>query len=374
MIGAADHRNQFWLSKYITPASLTLVLLAFLIGGVIWSSGGDSLELARLGTRYNQGTPGGTEGYDGQFVYYIARDPGPLRVAQYLDVPAYRYQRILMPLLARAVSLGNQTLLPWSLVAIGVVSQVIGTWLLENLLVGWGLSRWYALVYGLYAGFTLAIRLDLPEPLAFSLVIGAVLAGEKNFPRVGWLLYGLALFAKEVTAIFLAAALISALLQRRWRDLAGLTLLAVLPFALFQAWLWQVFGQPGIGAGGAMATSFEWVPFMGLWRIGSYSPAYLLAMLAVFAPAVILPTLWGLWVSIRQLIDKHTTVVVLALFLNALVIPFLPFSTFRETGGLLRFSCGLALAVVLFAGSFRMKRVLNYSIFWLVLNVFLLKT
>ncbi len=37
---------------------------------------------------------------------------------------------------------------------------------------------WYALIYGLWAGFTLAVRLDLPEPLAFALV-AAALAGDR---------------------------------------------------------------------------------------------------------------------------------------------------------------------------------------------------
>jgi len=51
----------------------------------------------------------------------------------------------------------------------------------------------------------------------------------------------------------------------------------------------------------------------------------------------------------------------------------LPFSTFRETGGLLRFACGLVLALLLFAGRSQSKRALNYTVFWLALNAFLLK-
>jgi membrane protein CcdC involved in cytochrome C biogenesis len=67
-------------------------------------------------------------------------------------------------------------------------------------------------------------------------------------------------------------------------------------------------------------------------------------------------------------------VVVLALMINSVVMFFLPFSTYRETGGVLRFACGLVLSVLLFTSRFRMKRVLNYSFLWLVLNVFLLKS
>jgi hypothetical protein len=66
-------------------------------------------------------------------------------------------------------------------------------------------------------------------------------------------------------------------------------------------------------------------------------------------------------------------VIVLGLFINALIILFLPYSTFRETGGVLRFACGLVLAVLLFSARYRQKRALNYSVLWIVLNVFLLK-
>jgi hypothetical protein len=187
-------------------------------------------------------------------------------------------------------------------------------------------------------------------------------------------LYGLALFAKEVTVLFVAAQFLADLSQRRRREAAGLAAVALLPYALFQLWLWQVFGQPGISSGGAMATPFELVPYMGLWRIGAYSQAYLLAMAVVFGPAIILPSLWGIWMGAKSWLKGDRNVLVLALFFNAAAIVFLPFSTFRETGGLLRFACGLVLSVLLVAGRRKSRRVLNYALLWMVLNVFLFKS
>jgi hypothetical protein len=101
---------------------------------------------------------------------------------------------------------------------------------------------------------------------------------------------------------------------------------------------------------------------------------YLLAMAIVFVPAIVIPVLWGLWATLQKLRDQQFNVVVLALLLNAIAIMFLPFSTFRETGGLLRFACGLVLAVILFAARYTVRRALNYSWFWLSFNVFLFKT
>lgn len=355
------------------PASVTLAVMWLVVIFVLAANEWNPLSLARLGTRYLEGDPNGSEGYDGQFVYYIAREMHPTQVAPFLDEPAYRYQRILLPLLGWLISLGSPRLIPWTLMVLGVASQAAGTWFVAEILAGWGVSRWYALVYGLWVGFVLAVRLDLPEPMAYALVAGAILAGERNRPYLSWLLYGLALFAKEVTSAFLLAALLSSLLQRRWRDVSGLLLIGLTPYLLFQLWLWWIFGQPGLGSGGDMATPFELIPFMGLWRIAQYSTIYLAAMLVVFTPTVLLPTIWGIWASLRKLLRQETNVVVLALLVNALLILCLPFSTFRETGGLLRFMCGLVLAVLLFAARYKISRVLKYSWFWLVLNAFILK-
>jgi hypothetical protein len=254
-----------------------------------------------------------------------------------------------------------------------VLSMAGGTWAVQELLAGWGANRWYALVYGFWAGFTLALVVDLPEPLAYGLAAGAFLALERGRRWTGWLLLGLAAFVKEVTVLFTAAVLLAYLAQRRWRNLAGLALVGVLPYAAFQGWLWAVFGRPGIGSGGSMATPFELIPYMGLLRIGQYSTVYLFAMLLVFVPAVVLPSLWGAWRSGRFWLAGERNQITAALLVNAVVIAFTPFSTFRETGGIIRFASGLVLALLLFAGRYRQRRALNYSIFWLVLNLFLIK-
>jgi hypothetical protein len=369
---AASKRNN--LTGYLLhPAAVTLLLSALLVGWVIAQAGGDPLELARLGS----GSPGSVspwaDGYDGQFTYAIARDLHPEIAARSLDAPAYRYQRILLPLVARLVSFGNQDAIPWVLVFLGVVSHAVGVWAVARLLEGWGANRWWALVYGLWAGFLLSVRLDLPEPLAFGLVAWAILANERGKPLLSSLLYALALFAKEVTIVFVAAQLLADVTRRRWDRAALLAAVALLPFGLFQGWLWLVFGEPGIASGGDMATPFEIIPYLGLLRIGAYSIGYLLAMLVVFGPTIVLPSLWGIWNGVKCWTAGEKSVLVFALLCNALSIPILPFSTFRETGGLLRFACGLVLAVILFAARYKKRRVLKYSLGWLALDAFLFK-
>jgi hypothetical protein len=220
----------------------------------------------------------------------------------------------------------------------------------------------------------LALVVDLPEPLAYGLAVTGILALQRDRRTLGGLLLGMALFAKEVTLLFVAAVLVDDLLNRRWRLAINFGVLSVFPFLIFQGWLWLVFGSPGIGSGGALATPFELIPFMGLLRIAQVSFVYFLAMLVVFGPTIVWPSMWGLWKSSKFFLAGDRNMLVLALFLNSLMIVTMPFSTFRETGGVLRIACGLATAVLLFASRYRQRHVLNLTIFWLVLNVFLLKS
>jgi hypothetical protein len=369
--GSVESAPSPWVRA--APALVMFLVSVLLLAAVIIRAGGDPLAMARLGTQFSQGDPNGSPGYDGQFIYYIARQPVPQRVAGYLDVPAYRYQRILLPLLARLLSFGNTKLIPWILVLWGAISISAGVWAVSELMAYWGVSRWYALVYGLYAGFLLSLIVDLPEPLAYGLVAISLLLLERGHRWAGWTALSLAVFAKETTLLFVAGVLFVYLFQRRWRDVVGLISLALVPYVIFQGWLWTVFGAPGIGSGGALSTPFEIIPYMGLFRIGFYSVAYLLAMLLVFGPAVILPSIWGIWKGARYWLAGERNIYVACLFINALIIAFTPFSTFRETGGILRFACGLVLALVLYCARYRMRKILNYSLFWLVLMVFLIK-
>ena len=55
-----------------------------------------------------------------------------------------------------------------------------------------------------------------------------------------------------------------------------------------------------------------------------------------------------------------------------MAVMILPFSTFREPLGLVRFASGLVLAVILFSASQRLLRPLRYGLFWSALLAILL--
>jgi hypothetical protein len=382
-----------------------------LVGGLIYVSltlaryGGDPLAFALLGTRYSQSDPQGTWGYDGQFAYYIARDPaGGWR---YCDVPAYRYQRILYPLLARALAWGRPEAVAWTLIALNVLALAGGTYFTERLLATWGVSRWYALAYGLYGGLVAGLRLDLSEPLAYGLVQAGLWvwvqgAGDKETRRQGdketgrrgdqeqgargkkrtgicltpiavchlpfaicCLLLSLAALAKETALIAAGGLLLYLALEHRWRETVQLGVVVGLPFVLWQGVLWAWLGSPGVGAGGAMATPFEWVPFAGLVRVATVKWSVFWLLLALEGPLFVLPTVWALVASVRDLVRGRRHPWVTLLLAQAAALPFLPFSTWREPLAMARLAAGLVAATLLYGAWRRSRRVVAFSLVWL---------
>jgi len=411
------------------PWLVVLVLALAYVGLMLVHYQGDPLAFALLGTRYSQSDPQGTWGYDGQFAYYIARDlAGGWR---YCDVPAYRYQRILYPLLARALALGQPGAVPWTLIALNVLALAGGTYFTERLLATWGASRWYALAYGLYGGLVAGLRLDLSEPLAYGLVQAGLWvwvqgAGDKETGRRGdketgrpgdketgrpgdketgrpgdqetgrrgdqeqgargkkrtgicltpiavchlpfaicCLLLSLAALAKETALIAAAGLFLYLASERRWRETVQLGVVVGLPFVLWQGVLWAWLGSPGVGAGGAMATPFEWVPFAGLLRVATVKWSVFWLLLALEGPLFVLPTVWALVASMRDLARGRRHPWVTLLLVQAAALPFLPFSTWREPLAMARLAAGLVAATLLYGAWSRSRRVLFFSLLWL---------
>ncbi|MFQ6101590.1 MAG: AZOBR_p60025 family cell surface glycopolymer formation protein [Anaerolineae bacterium] len=370
------------MRRWLRPWTVVLLVALAYVGLTLARYRGDPLTFVLPGTRYDQLDPQGTQGYDGQFAYYVARDPvGGWR---HCDVPAYRYQRILYPLLAWVLALGRPGAVAWTLIALNVAALAGGTYFTERLLAARGVSRWYALAYGLYGGLVAGLRLDLTEPLAYGLLQAALWAWEKREAEgrkqeagfrvsrfTSYVLLALAALTKETTLVAVTGLLLYLVLGRRWREAVKLGLVVGLPFVAWQAVLWAWLGALGVGAGGAMATPFEWLPFAGLARVATVSWPVLWLLLAVEGPLFVLPTLWALTVSVRDLWRgrKHPWVTVL--LAQAAVLPFLPFSTWREPLAMARLVVGLVAATLLYGALRRSRQVLTYSFFWLATLAFL---
>jgi hypothetical protein len=358
------------VKKWLGPWLVVLVLALAYVGLTLARYGGDPMMFVLAGTRYSQGEESGTLGYDGQFAYYIAHDPAG--GCPQCDVPPYRYQRILYPVLAWALALGQPRAIPWTLIAINVVALAGGTYFTERLLEAHRVSRWYALAYGLYGGLVAGLRLDLAEPLAYGLVQAGLWAWTRERRWAAGGLLALAALTKETALVAAGGLLVYLALERRWRDVAKHAALVGVPFAAWQGVLWAWLGAPGLGTGGAMATPFEAIPFMGLLRVTQDSWQVFWILLAVEGPLFVLPAIWALVVAVRDLWRGRRHAWVAVLLLQAAVLLFLPNSTWREPLAMARLAVGLVAATLLYGALRRSRRVLTFSFFWLAALALLL--
>ena len=197
-------------------------------------------------------------------------------------------------------------------------------------------------------------------------------AQEEVGPRKSSVFLVLSLFAKETSIFFWLPALLGSFFNEDDRSSTHILVLGGAIFFLWQIWLYSTFGQIGIASGGDMATGFEWLPLMGFFKIGGENLRALALYAVIFIPSIILPVVWGTFTSIREIARGWRRTEAWALLFNAMLVLFLPFSTFREPLGLVRVATGFVLALLVYSGSRNLRRPLNYSMFWIPMLVILI--
>ena len=127
-----------------------------------------------------------TEGYDGQFYFFIALDPVHARDYMHVgtdDQSGFRYSRIVYPLLARSVGGSSPEGIAGALLGVNVLAVLVGTGALAFWLVKRGRSPMYAVLYGLWPGMVICVFRDLAEPVAYCLAILALVIWDVSRPR-----------------------------------------------------------------------------------------------------------------------------------------------------------------------------------------------
>ncbi|MCB9098313.1 MAG: hypothetical protein H6632_02150 [Anaerolineales bacterium] len=341
----------------VAVVSITYLLL------ILWFNQWDPLTFVRLGTRYGQGDPNGTIGYDGQFAYQMALRP--LGATPYLDIPPYRYQRMLYPLTARLAAFGLPQLIPWALLGLNLTALAVGTFIMSQLLMWHKLNPWYALPVGLFAGQLVSLRLDLNEPFALTFALLAVYAFAKDRSRWGAVFLALSMLSKETSIAFVGGYLLYFFLKRQWRRLIETGLMSLGPFALVQLVIWLNFGEIGVRSGGQGATSFSWIPFGGMFAVGFDNLQTLVVVLLILGPLILLPCLALTVNLVRFFRQGHLSPLALVLGLHIVMLATLPFSTYVDFPGVLRLTSGLVVAALAYAASVRAPKILNYAMLWL---------
>ena len=234
----------------------------------------------------------GSEGYDGMSYYILSINPFDFTLLDKVAPPkqsAYRYQRILYPLVVHILALGQKAAIPYVLLLVNLscVSACI--------LVGekmWGKGN--AMLYlPLIAGVFISVLLDLAEPLWILLIVMVYYFAIKNDDARAAFCLMMALFAKE-TALYILAALVIYNLARKDMRKAVVYSLPLLPFLLWQGVLFQQFGEvPLLMSGELNRRSFTDLMASHLGPI-TYEvlPAYVLQLTVI---AMLLHSAYAVW-------------------------------------------------------------------------------
>ena len=118
-------------------------------------------------------------GYDGQYYYRLALNPFNQAVTDYgltLDLPGYRSQRIVYPLLAWGLAFGQPGAVIWTLILVNFLAVVatgyLAGWLARYL----GLHAGAGLLIALYPGLIMAFSRDLLECTAIAFLLAGLVA------------------------------------------------------------------------------------------------------------------------------------------------------------------------------------------------------
>jgi hypothetical protein len=214
--------------------------------------------------------PLSSTGYDGQFSYYMAVTPRYARA--YMDDPSYRYSRVLHAVLAGALGLGDEDALPYTLLLVNWLAAGLGTFFLAAWMQARGVSRWYALLYGLFPGILVGVQRDVTEPVAYALVALGVLLldnGRRSRPAAAGVAFGLAGLARQTTLIFplgfaiwlafrAAGPQVSPTPRLGWRKALMFLALSLGPYLAYSLYLRLWLGS--LSGGGNLSP----IPFLGL--------------------------------------------------------------------------------------------------------------
>jgi|GEM_PF-740114 len=334
--------------QFARPAFVIAGLYVLFIGLDMLLHGHTVLYYVHIGPRFALHIPNAAPGYDGQFYYQIARNP--LHATPFLDHPAYRYQRIVYPLLVAALSLGQANLIPYMLLLVNLVAIVLGTEFLARLLIKQNLSPWFSLAFGLYFGQATAFIFDTTEPLTYFFVCLGLFLIMRKRPASAAISMGLAVLSRETAVLFPLGFLVLDLYQKRWRDALRLVLLSIVPTVVWYSIIGLLFHTLSIST----APAFQLIPFAGLFYF-SHDPVRFPLLLML----MLIPTLlsWGLLIK-EALQQRWKSASWLIWLFNLVLVTDMSHLSYVELVSAGRLSIGLVLAMLFHGLSSKNKLIL----------------
>lgn len=281
------------LAPLLAVAALTVLMVA-LYGTRVHH--GDPVGFVVLGSEHAQRiglheVVANQVGYDGQFMYYLALHPRLVASCAHtiatcpLDAPILRSQRILYPLTARLVALGQPQLVPYALLLVNFLAIAVTAWLIGEMSAAAGASRWLGAAAGLFCGETLGLLRDLADPYGVMWLVLAIWLLRRNQPRRAALAIAAALLTREQLVLVVPLLAVPLVAQRHWRTLIESAVIVGAPFIAWQVVLRALYGQWALLSSTSAAPLVP-VPFAGLAR-QQLAPEFGLLVMCVGVPVVV---------------------------------------------------------------------------------------
>jgi hypothetical protein len=159
-------------------------------------------------------------GYDGQFYYRLALDPGNWSKTAFgitMD-QSYRYTRIGYPILAWLVSLGQHRLVPVALVAINLLGVAAMAFLGGMFARESGRHALWGLAFAAYFGLVISVGRDTAEPMAEACMLGGLLAYRRSRPLLATGAFAVGAITRETILLAPAAIAVTRLVAMARRQ------------------------------------------------------------------------------------------------------------------------------------------------------------
>lgn len=318
----------------LRPSVLVALFYGTIVLTLLATHAWDPLFFATVGPQWQRHDPELRKHADGTIFHDFATDPAGA-IGRHARV---RTARILYPLVARAVALGQADWIGWSLLLVNVAAIVLGTEIMHRLLERRGMPPPAALGYGLWCGLGLALLHGTAEPVAYLAGLAGIAAQEHDRPVLAGAAFLAALLTRETALLFVGPFL----LLGRPRDAAGRGWWAV-PVVVLAAWGGWLATVLAVGQGST-----------GPWASMARPPlsGYLTTRLADLPATVVfilVPAVLVLGGTARALGRRPAEPALWAALLNALLALGLPPKTAELLWHSGRLATGLAAAALLAA-------------------------
>jgi hypothetical protein len=195
-------------------------------------------------------------GYDGQFYYRLALHPLSNERKAYgitIDNPSYRAQRVLYPVLVHFLAFGKTSWIPCSMIIVNYLA-ICGLALSSaRLAQRFEMPVFYGLAIPFLPSVLLGFARDLPDPLAISLTVFALLLLHSRRIKLAAFVLTLAVLARETTVVLAGTIFIHSVWRSR-RERSGCSdsfalLLPIATYVLVQWWMFLRWGEFGVVTG-----------------------------------------------------------------------------------------------------------------------------